>query len=115
SSPGVGGTAGIHRPILNPVTGLLGASAEATLEGRVGMALGGLRLMGTMPALGFSAGVDWQDRYGLAPILTFQTAVRRGGIVGRGTMLRLDWLPGSRQALDVGVKVPLMQRFAGRT
>jgi len=115
SAEGVGAAIGIYRPILNPITGLLGAAAEGTLQRGSDETLGSVRLSARVPAIGFSAGLDWQSAHGIAPILTFQTAVRRGGLLGGGTMLRLDWLAGPRHTLDVGVNVPLMQRFAGRT
>jgi hypothetical protein len=115
SDAGMGGAEGIYRPILNPVTGLLGAAAEATLQRSAGETLGSVRLLARVPAIGFSAGIDWQSAHGVAPLFTFQTAVRRGGLLGRGTMLRVDWLAGPRHTLDVGVNVPLMQPFAGRT
>jgi len=114
-SGGGGALAGVYRPILNPVTGLLGASAEATVEARSDGPLGGARALVRAPALGIGAGIDWQYEHGVAPVFTFETAIRRGGVLGRGTMLRLDWLPGSRQTVAAGIKVPLLQPLAGRT
>ncbi|HKW47723.1 MAG TPA: hypothetical protein VJN70_09760, partial [Gemmatimonadaceae bacterium] len=115
SDAGANAVAGIYRPILNPISGVLGASAEAALQRSGDATLGSLRIQARTPALGIGAGLDWQDAHGVAPILSFQTAVRRGGLVGSGTMLRLDWLPGSRRTFAVGVNVPLFQPFAGRT
>ena len=114
-SGGGGGLAGIYRPILNPITGLLGAAAEATVQARSDGALGGARAMARAPAFGIGVGIDWQYEHGLAPILSFETAIRRGGLLGHGTMLRLDWLPGSRHTVTAGVRVPLLQPLAGRT
>ena len=116
-----GALVGIHRPILNPVTGLFGVSGEAygLVAGSdiVGsdVAAVGVRALATSRVFGLAAGVDYvpQDRVDF--ILSFQTAIRRGGLLGHGTMLRADWLPTRRQMLAVGVQVPFRQPFAGRT
>jgi len=109
--------AGLHRSVTNPVTGLFGLAGELRLTRPVqGDALeGGARLLATVPALGLAAGVDVVSDGDLAPILTFQTAIRRGGLLGHGTMLRVDWLPKGRDVLGLGLHVPIGNRFAGRT
>jgi len=108
--------AGIDRPLMNPVTGLLGIAGEGYAqfdEGRQGV---GVRAMATVPALGLRAGVDWNLRSGdVDPMYSLVAAVRRGGIFGRGTMVRLDWLPTRAQTVGLGVTLPLMQPQAGRT
>jgi hypothetical protein len=107
---------GVYRPMTNPVTGLFGVSGEAygtTANGRLD---GGARLLARAPVLALGAGVDWSARSGdFDLLLTYQSAVRRGGILGRGTMLRVDWLPGRDQTVGVGIHVPIGQPFAGRT
>src|SRR5690606_31614510 len=45
--------------------------------------------------------------------LGLTTPVRRGGILGRGSMLRVDWFPGSDETY-LGLSVPMWSR-AGRT
>jgi hypothetical protein len=107
---------GVHRPIMNPVTGLFGVSGEAygatTRDGLEG----GARLIARAPVLALGAGIDWNGRSGdFDLLLTYQSAIRRGGLLGRGTMLRVDWLPGRDQTIGVGVHLPIAQPFAGRT
>ena len=51
-------------------------------------------------------------RDGMHTILSFQSAVRRGGIVGHGTMLRIDWLPTKHRTWALGLHVPIAQPFA---
>ncbi|MGH7617363.1 MAG: hypothetical protein ACREPM_09065, partial [Gemmatimonadaceae bacterium] len=61
-------------------------------------------------------GADWRATNGeLDPLITFQTALRRGGLAGHGTTVRVDWLPTRHAEVDLGVSVPLHQPFAGRT
>lgn len=110
-------TVGVHKPIANPVTGLFGVSGEGYVigDGRLDPA-GGARVLATSRALGLSAGLDYEGRANeLYAILSFQTAVRRGGLVGGGTMLRLDWLPGRGHTFSAGLYKPFGQRWAGRT
>lgn len=108
-------TLGIHRPLMNPAVGLLGVAGEVFATADPGVEPGA-RLMAVSRALGLSAGVDWDARSrSLDGLISFQTAVRRGGIVGRGTMLRADWFPGRSDALNVGVFVPFGSRTIGRS
>src|SRR6185503_18707579 len=74
------------------------------------------RLLGETKALGISAGVDWDASRGhFSPLLSFQTAVRRGGVLGRGMMVRVDWLPTRSQTVALGLSIPTFQPLAGRT
>lgn len=104
--------AGVHRPLTHPVTGLLGVSGE--LYSNIDRWQPGARLMATSRALGLSFGLDWQRAEPTVGVMSFQTAVRRGGLLGHGTMLRLDWRPAGRDALALGLHVPFATR-AGRT
>lgn len=112
-------TVGLHHPITNPVTGLLGAAAEGYGVLRGPYEGGGVRLLARSPLLALATGVDWnlgRGRTGRVDwMLSYQTAVRRGGLLGHGTMLRVDWLPTRRHTLRVGVHLPLLQPLAGRT
>jgi phosphatidylserine/phosphatidylglycerophosphate/cardiolipin synthase-like enzyme len=112
---GAGALIGVHYPILNPVTGLLGASAEIA-GGRTTRDHGVTgRLLATVPALGFGGGVSWgPSSERVDALVTFQSAIRRGGLLGHGSLLRWDWLP-ARHTLAVGVQFPVMQPFAGLT
>ncbi|HEY7394409.1 MAG TPA: hypothetical protein VH559_06175, partial [Gemmatimonadaceae bacterium] len=116
ASFGGGMAIGVRRPILNPLTGLLAGSAELVGEARDGRANGSLRVFANAPLLGLSAGVDWRpDGNTFTSIFSFETAIRRGGLLGRGSMLRLDWIPTRDQTFALGVRFPVAQPFAGRT
>lgn len=116
---GFAGVAGIERPIFHPVAGLLSLAGEG--YGATGGRFegGGARLLARVPVLAIGAGVDWNAGSGRAgridALLTYRSAIRRGGLFGRGTMLRIDYLPTRARTLDVGIHVPLGQPLAGRT
>ena len=106
---------GVHKPLLHPVVGLFGVTAEgyATVDPGVEP---GARLLAASPVLALSAGIDWDGRTGdVDAVFSYQSAIRRGGLLGRGTMFRVDWLPGRSNAVTLGVSVPVARRWAGRT
>lgn len=106
---------GVHRPVGSPVVGF-GVDGEAYGAALGSEASGGLRLLGTARALNLGAGIDWDARAGNAVfVLSWSAALRRGGLLGHGTMVRADWLPARSQTLAVGLSVPLAQPHAGRT
>ena len=107
---------GLFHPRGSPVNGLFGLAAEGYLFASDGGATGGARLLGVTRAINLGYGVDWDARENnYAFILSFNTAVRRGGLLGRGTQLRVDWIPARGSGLDVGITIPLGQPYAGRT
>ena len=107
---------GLYHPRGSPVNGLFGLAAEGYLFASDGGATGGARLLGVTRAINLGYGVDWDARENnYAFILSYNTAVRRGGILGHGTQLRVDWIPARGSGLDVGITVPLGQPYAGRT
>lgn len=111
----VGVVGGVHHPLLNPVSGLAGISAEGYTGIHQGSG-GGVRLLGVSQMFGISAGADYAvEGHRLDAILSYQTAIRRGGLLGRGTTLRADWLPTRHHIVALGVQVPLFQPFAGKT
>lgn len=106
-SAGTAIVAGVARPLLNPVSGLLSLAGEAYGSPAGQFAGGGARLIARVPMFGLGVGADWNlGRGGLGrmdALFTFQTAVRRGGLLGHGTMLRIGCprgdapsAPGSR-------------------
>jgi hypothetical protein len=107
---------GLYHPRGSPVNGVFGLAAEGYLFAGNGKATGGARLLGVTRAINLGYGVDWDARENnFAFILSYNTAVRRGGIFGGGTQLRVDWIPARSSGLDVGITVPLGQPYAGRT
>jgi hypothetical protein len=108
-------TAGVHHYVTHPVVGLLGFAGEAYATFDPGVQPGA-RLLATSRVVGLAAGADWDGRSRQVDALfSFQTAIRRGGMMGHGTMLRVDWFPWRNDALSAGLHIPLGQPFAGRT
>lgn len=106
---------GVHKSLTNPVAGLLGIAAEAYGTFDPGVQPGA-RLLAVSRGLAISAGLDWDGRSGdVDVVLSYQSAILRGGLLGRGTMLRGDWLPSRSNALTLGVFVPVGKEWAGRT
>jgi hypothetical protein len=99
----------------NPLLGVIGGTVEA--YGSIGGAEdAGLRAMATSRLFATSVGADWDIRHGrVNTIISWQSATRRGGILGHGSMLRIDWLPAREQTVRVGFAIPLFQPLAGRT
>ena len=109
-------TGGVYKAITNPVTGVFGVAAEGLVSDQVDTAgrwRPSARIFATSRALGLAAGVNYDGGFG--PAVQFQTAVRRGGFFGHGTMVRLDWLPKSERQFFAGIQLPVGQPFAGRT
>ncbi|HET7373258.1 MAG TPA: hypothetical protein VFJ20_07715 [Gemmatimonadaceae bacterium] len=108
-------TAGVYHHVTHPLLGLFGFAGEAYATVDPG-AQPGARLLATSRALGLAGGVDWDGRTrSVNAMFSFETAVRRGGLLGHGTMLRVDWLPGRDRALTAGIRVPIAEPWAGRT
>ncbi len=112
----LGGVVGVHRSLFNPVIGLGGATAEVYGAANGTFSGAGARLLGSSPLLALGVGADWNvTRRRVDFLLSYQTAIRRGGLLGRGTMLRVDWLPTRARTFGIGIQAPLGQPFAGRT
>jgi hypothetical protein len=109
------GALGAVHALTNPVTGFLAAALEGYAGVRASEPAIGLRALLQVPILGVSAGVDYSVRDDRAsPMVALALPVRRGGIVGRGTLLRAEWLPAA-DAVRVSVLVPLLQTTPGHT
>jgi hypothetical protein len=99
----------------NPLLGLLGGTVEG--YGSVGGTEDlGLRAMVTSRLFATSIGADWDIRNNhLTTILSWQSAIRRGGLLGHGSMVRVDWIPARAQTVRIGISAPVFQPLAGRT
>ena len=104
----------LRRAVMNPVAGLLNAGVAGYTA--LHAANYGVRAIAGAPVLGLSGGIDWNiPREQVSPVLSFETAIRRGGILGHGTMVRADWLPTRGQTIALGISAPLFRPLAGRT
>jgi hypothetical protein len=114
---GVGGdfTTGVYRDLTNPVIGLLGVA----VEGNVGWADGwdaGVRVLGRAPALALGLGAEHRfGEGGVDLFVSFTPPLWRGGPVGHGGALRVDWIPARDHSWRLGLTVPVAQRWRGRT
>ena len=103
SQSGVNAVIGVDRPILNPVTGLIAVDGEIFGDRQAHTTAAGLRLLATVPVFGFAVGADWRATTGdIDADVRFTTAIRRGGLLGGGSMLRVDWLPTGAPKLVAG-------------
>jgi phosphatidylserine/phosphatidylglycerophosphate/cardiolipin synthase-like enzyme len=100
---------------LNPLLGLIGGTVEG--YGSVGgVEDAGVRAMATSRLLATSVGADWDMiHHHVNTIVSWQSAILRGGLLGHGSMLRVDWLPARGQTIRVGLTAPLFDPLAGRT
>lgn len=107
---------GLTDPIGTPVGGVLSYSGEAYAGVRDGEAAAGIRglLVSRLASAGLGLDADLAGGR-LDPFVTILSNLRRGGVAGRGTHLRLDWYPTRGSSLDLGIFVPLDPRHLGRT
>lgn len=109
------GVAGVETPFGNPLTGLAALRAEALFGGGADGAAGGARLLAVSPLARLHTGVDYDARrQRLDWLVGTDFNVRRGGLFGYGSRLRLEWVPARGQTVQVGVSVPIGLP-AGRT
>ena len=108
--------AGSEQSIFSPVVGALSVDGELYGSGGSRRVEAGARAIARSPALALGVGLDWNlTRSSADVLLTYKSAILRGGLLGHGTMVRVDYLPTRGQSLAVGISVPLYQTLAGRT
>lgn len=109
------GLAGLYRDLINPLIGV-GVATEG-YAGYIGEEFdGGVRLNLALPVVFLQGGVDYSiGDNSFAFIMSFAMPIRRGGILGGGSLARVDWLPARGQTLNVGLQLPIMQHWVGRT
>ena len=106
---GGGAYFGVYKDLMPSIVGV-GMSAEGYVGGYSGVsgANGGARALLELRGLFLKAGVDYDfQRDDTSLILSLTVPIRRGGILGHGTHLRVDWLPGRGNSWNFGVQVPL--------
>ena len=108
--------AGVFRDIGSPVTELIGWSLESYVGVRDVRLDYGARTFLLSHLLGIGAGVDYSVPEARAsPLLTLALPVRRGGILGYGSDLRLEWLPGRGGSFNLAGTMPVGQPHRGKT
>jgi hypothetical protein len=109
--------AGVRKDLLSPIAGIaaIGAEGYAGYRGS-GDFDGGVRGLFSIPAFRFSVGADYNipDK-ATDLLLRLELSTRRAGILGHGSMLRIDWLPTRAGTLGLGVSLPLWGRNNGET
>ncbi len=106
---GGGAYFGVYKDLMPSIVGI-GASAEGYLGGYSGVSGvdGGARALLELRGLHLKAGVDYDfQRDDTSFILSLTLPLRRGGVFGHGTHVRVDWLPGRGNSWNFGVQVPL--------
>jgi hypothetical protein len=113
-SSGGGGMFGVYRDILPSIVGA-GLSGEGWV-GSSGRGLeGGVRALADLRGLSLKVGLDFDVRdQSTSLIVSANVPLRRGGIFGRGSLVRVDWLPGRGHSWNFGILVPL-EPHMGRT
>jgi phosphatidylserine/phosphatidylglycerophosphate/cardiolipin synthase-like enzyme len=106
--------AGLIRDIFSPIFGV-GIGAEAYAESVQERDFdGGARLFLSFKPFFFQYGVDYAiDRNSLNSIWSFIFPVRRGGLFGSGSELRIDWLPSRGHTVDIGFRFYFGPRSRG--
>ena len=106
---------GAQKDLLSPISGLAAARLEGIVGGGQNGIEGGARLLAVSPVARLHTGLDFDARTGRTDwLLGTEWNLRRGGLLGHGTRLRVEWMPGRDHTVQVGVTAPLGQR-AGRT
>jgi phosphatidylserine/phosphatidylglycerophosphate/cardiolipin synthase-like enzyme len=106
---GGGAYVGLYKDLMPSIVGV-GVSGEGYLGGYSGLSgvNGGVRALAELRSLFLKAGVDYDfQRDDTSFILSLTVPLRRGGILGHGTHLRVDWLPGRGNSWTFGLQVPL--------
>lgn len=105
---------GLYKDLLPSVAGI-GLSGEAYARGSSDGSAAGFRALADLRGLMLKAGLDYDVRTRSTDwILSFNAPFRRGGLLGHGSYLRVDWIPGRGNTWQVGVLFPF-ERHMGRT
>lgn len=111
------GRIGIYKDLVNPVTGLLGLHFEGYAGARDTDFDRGVRAQLVSPFARFGLGVDYNGLDNESNFLiSIGHPIRRGGAFGRGSFLRLNYLPGRDHSFSVGFEFPIRRNIPmGRT
>lgn len=106
------GRAGVYHELLNPVLGVGGAHLElynGAFDTKYNAGLR-LRFVSQISGVGFGADYSAIDER-LRPIFSYVYPLRRGGVAGDGSVVRLDVTGGRNRSLMIGVEKPVFRRI----
>ena len=107
---------GVFKDIGSPITELVGWNVEGFAGVRDLDADYGARAFLLSHLLGLGAGVEYDVHDGRgSPLLLLVAPMRRGGLLGSGSDLRLEWLSARGPSFNVAVSFPVGQPHRGRT
>lgn len=107
---------GVFKDLFNPTIGLPGLLGEGYIGARKSGADGGLRALVAVPMLRMGIGADYNFRdASLDFLFRLSAPLRRSGIIGNGSRVRLNWLPWKGQTVTLGLSVPIGQAPLGDT
>ena len=110
------GLIGIHKDLMNPMIGGPALRGEAYLGGTSAGVDGGGRLLLAIPVIWVAGGVDYSISLDQADfILSLMFLTTRGGYFHTGAEARLDWIPARNQSFEIGIRMPVFQRYMGKT
>lgn len=106
------GRAGVYRELLNPVLGVGGAHVEVYNGAFDTKYNAGIRVRVVSQISGIGVGADYgaiDSR--LRPIFSYVYPLRRGGVAGDGSVVRIDATGGRDRSLMIGVEKPVFRRI----
>ena len=107
---------GVFKDLFNPTIGAAGLQGEAYVGARESGADGGFRALFAVPMIRLGLGADYNLRdTSLDFLVRLSAPIRRSGIIGNGSRLRVNWLPWRGQTVSFGLTVPLGQSELGDT
>jgi hypothetical protein len=94
---------GLARDVVPGLPGLLTLRGEPYIGLRETLPTAGMRVLAASPTFRVGVGLDYNGRdKTLDVLLTGTLPLRRGGLFGRGSMLRMEWTP-AQAAVQAGV------------
>jgi hypothetical protein len=110
--PVVEARVGTYRDLVNPVTSLLGVQAEGYVGTRDTAFDGGGRIQVVSPYMRLGVGLDYNLLDGGPTLLlSVHHPIRRGGLFGDGSVLRVNYMPSRENSFTVGLDVPIRRRI----
>jgi hypothetical protein len=107
---------GVYRDLLGHAVGAFGVAGEAYYRYVGEENDGGFRLTGIIPFIGIGLGTDYSfEAEDWDFMMSFQFPWRRGGPLGLGDALRIDYFPTRNHSFALGLSIPIFQPWVGKT